>query len=111
MVSYKSGIREGLRKIEWRSSKIMTLARLGKCTEICEVYRAGRNWKRCDLGAMASIAGRDPPGWLVCEQVHSHVRIGSRKWKQADNPDETPGNVRIEMGSPVIAPRIGTIYA
>src|SRR4051794_3198618 len=82
MVSYKSGIREGLRKIEWRSSKIMTLARLGKCTEICEVYRAGRNWKRCDLGAMASIAGRDPPGWLVCEQVHSHVRIGSRKWKQ-----------------------------
>ena len=27
----------------------------------------------------------DPPGWFTCEQVHSHVRIGSRKWKQADD--------------------------
>jgi hypothetical protein len=76
----------------------MTLARLGNARRSTKVYRAGKELGRCDLEAMASIAGRDPPGWLVCEQVHSHVRIGSRKWKQADDPDETPRNVRIENG-------------
>jgi len=48
---------------------------------------------------MASIAGGDPLGWLVCKQVHSHVRIGSRKWKQADNPDETPRNANGQSGN------------
>jgi hypothetical protein len=53
------------------------------------------------------MAGRIHLAGFGCEQVHSHVRIGSRKWKQAGCPDETPRNVRVANGGPVIAPCTG----